>query len=229
MFVSVRTPLSIQISEMMFEYLEHHHNGIPLSFIQAAFAKLTTLKTKSALTFASNNLMSACQVAGAATGTAIAKASLRTAVTEGAEAVADVVTISGYNAAVRSISFAIGSTVAVGSSVIIELPFFARGIYKTYRKKKFDQITTVESKKEYTKQISLSAGMVVGGASGAMVGTLIPVPFLGTLLGATAGSLIGMAAGKGGGLAISRFFKEGMIPDFVILQTHLYEDFPLQE
>ena len=155
----------------MFEYLEHHYNGIRLSFIQAAFAKLTTFKTKSALTFASNNLMSACQVAGAATGTAIP--SLRTAVTEGAEAVADVVTISGYNAAVRSISFAIGSTVAVGSSVIIELPFFARGIYKTYRKKKIDQITTVESKKEYTKQIYLSAGMVVGGASGAMVGTLI--------------------------------------------------------
>ena len=67
---------------------------------------------------------------------------------------------------------------------------------------------------------------MIGGTAGAVAGSFIPVPFLGTLLGGAAGALVGIAAGNAVGYGIGFAFKEGMIPDFVIVHTHLYTDYP---
>lgn len=226
MFASVLVPVSSQVNETIYQYLEYQCD-IPLKYVQAACYQLIRGVTKGgASNIITNNVTTVCHVAGTAIGSAIVKAAARTAIAEGAESAAEAVVTAGYMTTLRAVSLSIGATFAVGASIAIEAPLCIHGIYKLSRKKKFDKINKVTFKKECTKKVSTSAGAAIGGTAGAIAGTFIPVPFLGTFIGTAAGSLAGVAIGNVTGRVIGLMFKDGMAPDFAIVNTHLYTDYP---
>jgi len=223
MFAAAHYNMSLQINEKMYALLEHHCD-IPMKWLQSAFAKLgQRVAQEIAAKGVAGGVRAACRVAGDIAGAAVARTALRTVIAEATDGIA----IAGYLSTIRAVSLTTGTTFAFVASAVIEIPFFVRGVYKLHRKKKFNQIDEVAFKKGFAKQTTMSAGAVLGGTAGAFAGTFIPVPFLGTLLGGAAGAIVGIAAGHAVGYGIGFVaFKEGMIPDFVIVHTHLYTDYP---
>jgi hypothetical protein len=224
MFACIQTQLSIQISEYLYQYLECEVDSV-FKIMQQAVAKFVK-KSQGIVTTLSTHITSLANITGTAVGSAASKAVARTLIAEGAEAAAESVSTAGYNTAVRTIALVTGGTVALGVSVIIEVPFLATGIYKIHRKNRFDQISSEEAKRQYTKQACRSTGVVVGATAGATAGTFIPVPFLGTFVGTLAGTVVGTGAGKLAGSLLSRLIKDGIIPDCAIIISHSFEDVP---
>ena len=225
-FASVLVPVSSQVSEIFYELLEHQ-SDIPLKYVQAACYQVVQKVTKGgASNVITNNVTTACHVAGSATGSAIVKAVARTAITEGAESATEAIATAGYMTTLRAVSLSIGATFAIGAGVAIEAPLCIRGLYKLSCKKKFGKIDEVTFRKECSKRVSTSIGAVAGGSAGAVAGSFIPVPFLGTFIGTAAGSLAGVAIGNATGRLIGSAFKDGMAPDFAIVNTHMYTDYP---
>ena len=226
-FASVLVPVSSQVNETIYQLLEYQCD-IPLQYVQAAcYQAIQKVSKEGASTFITNNVTTVCHVTGSATGTVMVKAAARTAITEGAESAAGVITTTGYMTTLRTVSLTIGATFAIGAGLAIEAPLCMRGMYKLSRKKQFDIIDKITFKKECTKRVSTSAGAVVGGTAGAIAGSFIPVPFLGTFIGTAAGSIAGVAIGNvTGRLTAGLIFKDGMAPDFTIVNTHLYTDYP---
>ena len=227
MFAAAHVDMSLQIDEKLYALLEYHCD-IPLKFVQSAFLKLGQKVTQG---IASNGLASSVRstghLVGGIAGTAVARAALRTVIVDvAADAATDSIAAAGYMSTVRAVSLATGTTFAFVASAVVEIPFFVRGIYKLHRKKKFNQIDEVTFKRGCARQTTVSAGAVLGGTAGAVAGSFIPVPFVGTFLGGAAGAIVGIAAGHAVGYGIGFAFKEGMIPDFVIVHTHLYTDYP---
>ena len=102
----------------------------------------------------------------------------------------------GYTATLSATSVGLVSAIALGVNVIIETPLLAYNIYKIHRKRKFDVISQTEMKRQNTVEGCTSAGTVVLGVGGAVLGQiLIPIP----VVGAAAGGLAGIFAGKGAG------------------------------
>ena len=228
MFACAQTQLSIQISEYLYHYLQYDVSDMKLSkMMQQAVAKLVENSQGIVTSLSTPNITSLAHITGTYVGSAATKAAARTLIAEGAETAAETVSAAGYSAAVRTI--VTGGTAALGVSVIIEAPFLASGIYKTYRKKKFEQISSEEAKREYTKQACMSAGVVVGATVGATAGTFIPVPIVGTFVGTLAGTTVGTGAGKLVGFLLSRLIKDGIVPDCAIIIPHSFEDFPDHE
>jgi hypothetical protein len=225
MFACVQTPLSIQISEILYQYLECEVDSV-FKIMQQAVAKFVKKSQGIVTTLSTHNTTSLAHITGTAIGSAATKAAARTLIAEGAETAAESVSAAGYNTAVRTIALVTGGTVALGVSVIIEVPFLATGIYKIHRKNRFDQISSEEAKRQYTKQACRSTGVVVGATAGATAGTFIPVPFLGTFVGTLAGTVVGTGAGKLAGSLLSRLIKDGIIPDCAIIISHSFEDVP---
>jgi hypothetical protein len=225
MFACIQTQLSIQISEYLYQYLECEVDSV-FKIMQQAVAKFVKKSQGIVTTLSTHNTTSLAHITGTAIGSAATKAAARTLIAEGAETAAESVSAAGYNTAVRTIALVTGGTVALGVSVIIEVPFLATGIYKIHRKNRFDQISSEEAKRQYTKQACRSTGVVVGATAGATAGTFIPVPFLGTFVGTLAGTVVGTGAGKLAGSLLSRLIKDGIIPDCAIIISHSFEDVP---
>jgi len=206
----------------MYALLEHHCD-IPMQWLQSAFAKLgQRVAQEIAAKGVAGGVRAACRVAGDIAGAAVARTALRTVIAEATDGIA----IAGYLSTIRAVSLTTGTTFAFVASAVIEIPFFVRGVYKLHRKKKFNQIDEVAFKKGFAKQISVSAGAIIGGTAGAFGGLFIPVPAVGSMLTGAAGSLVGITVGHVVGYGIGSTFKEGMVPDFVIVRKHLYTDFP---
>ena len=226
MFAAAHVDMSLQIDEKLYEYLQYHCD-IPLEFVQSPLLKLGQ---KGAQEIASNvvtiTVRSARHLVGDVAGSAIARAALRTVIVEAEDTATESIANAGYMTTVRTVSQATGTTVAFAASAVIKIPFLERRIYKLHRKKKFNQISDVTYKGVCARQTSVSAGAVLGGTAGAVAGSFIPVPFLGTLLGGAAGSFLGIAVGHAVEYGIGFAFSEGMIPDFVVVLTHSYTDYP---
>ena len=218
--------MSSQVNEAIYHRLEYQCD-IPLKYVQAACYQAVQKVSKiGASNIITNNVTTVCHVAGSATGTAIVKAAARTAIAEGAETAGEAIVTAGYSTTLRTASLTIGGASAIVALLAIEAPLCTRGIYKLHRKKKFDQINKVTFKKECAKRLAVGAGAAVGGTAGAIAGSFIPVPFLGTFIGTAGGSLAGYAIGFATGQVISSKFKDGMAPEFAIVNPHLYTDYP---
>ena len=204
MFATAHVDLSLQIDEKLYTLLEYS-SDIPLKFVLSPFLKLGQKVTQG---IASNGVAS----------------SVRSVVI--VDTATESISAASYMSTVRAISLATGTTFTFVASTVIDLPFFVRGLYKLHRKKKFNQIDEVTFKRGCAKQTTVSTGAVLGGTAGAVAGSFVPVPFLGTFLGGAAGAIVGIAAGHAVGYGVGFAFKEGMIPDFVIVHTHLYTDYP---
>ena len=230
MLVSVLSPVSSQVINLLYRYLEYH-SEIPYKAIQAAFIRQAMhLGKKGPTTLAVQGTKFSCHKVGARAGTAIAKTVLRTAIrttiSEGAETAADTVITAGYATTLRTVSGAVGGSVAAfGANIIFESPICIRSVYKLKRKEKFGQISSTKYKTECAKTVATSTGSVIGGTAGAFTGSLIPVPVVGTAVGAAAGTVIGMAAGNAVGRCIGMAFKEPMKPNFAVLDKHLYTEY----
>lgn len=222
MFACIGTQHSIQISEYLYQYLEYEGSNISAKLLQQATVKLIKGSQQFVTTLSTTNITSLAHTGGTFAGYATAKSVARTIITDTTKSLYT----AGHNAALRSIAFATGGTVALCASVFIEAPLLASGIYKTHRKKKFDNITTQEAKRQYTRQACQSAGVVLGATFGAIAGSFIPVPFLGTFLGTLAGTLGGIGTGKMAGKLTSHFIKDGIVPDCAIIISHIFETFP---
>ena len=220
MFAAAHVNMSLQIDEKLYALLEHHCD-IPMKWLQSAFA---TLDQRVAQEIASKGVTSSvtseCRLVGDIAGTAVTRAALRTVIAEANDSIAT----AGYLSTIRTVSLTTGTTFTFSANADF---VHVQGIYKLYRKKKFNPIDEVAFKKEFAKQTTVSAGAVIGGTAGAVAGSFIPVPFLGTFLGGAAGAIVGIAAGHAVGYGVGFVaFKEGMIPDFVIVHSHLYTDYP---
>lgn len=102
----------------------------------------------------------------------------------------------GYTATLSATSVGLVSAIALGVNAIIETPLLAYNIYKIHRKGKFKKISETEKKCHYTVEGCTSAGTVILGVGGAVLGQIIiPIP----VVGAAAGGLLGTLAGKGAG------------------------------
>jgi len=221
MFAAAHYNMSLQINEKMYALLEHHCD-IPMQWIQSAFAKLGQTVAQG---IASNGLGSSVGSACQLVGTAVARQAMRAVIAGATDSI-------GYLSTIRAVSLTTGTTFAFVAITVIQIPFLVRGIYKLHRKNKFNQIDKVTFNKGCAKQITMSVGAVLGGAAGGFAaGALLGgnagsfIPIVGTLLGGAAGAIVGVAAGHATGYGIGFAFKEGMIPDFVIVHTHLYTDY----
>jgi len=234
MFAAAHVDLSMQMKEQIYQLLKHNCD-IPVKLVQIAFLKFAKDSTKETVSsVASCTVRTTCHLVTDVAGAAAARLPVRTlfnvAGMEVTETAADSIATAGSMATVRAASLAIGTTVAFAASVLIEIPFFARGMYKLHRKKKFEQIDEVTYIKGCARQMSVSIGTVVCGTAGAVGGSFIPVPVAGTFIGGVAGYTVGFAigqlVGRGIGYGIGLAFGEAMILDFVIVCTHLYTDYP---
>jgi len=223
MFAAAHVNMSLQINERIYALLEHHCD-IPMKWLQSAFAKLgQRVAQEIASKGVPSGVGSACQLVG----TAVARQALRAVIAGATDSI-------GYLSTIRAVSLTTGTTFAFVAIAFIQIPSCVRGVYKLHRKKKFNQIDEVTFKKGCAKEITMTAGAVLGGTAGAFTaGALLGgtagsfLPIVGTLLGGAAGVIVGVAAGYATGYGIGLlFFKEGMIPDFVIVHTHLYTDYP---
>jgi len=232
MFATVRVFMSLQVNERidkaLYPLLEYHCD-IPLESIQSAFLRVGQTCTQRIISKSVDiSAKSPAHVIGSVAAAATARALLRLGNEIAVDATTDSIAVTGYMTTARGIATVTGATLAfvLLTSTVVELPFLARGLYKLHRKKKFDQIDEVAFKKGCAKQISVSAGAIIGGTAGAFGGLFIPVPAVGSMLTGAAGSLVGITVGHVVGYGIGSTFKEGMVPDFVIVRKHLYTDFP---
>ena len=227
MFAATRVDMSRQVDERMYALLEYHCDT-PLKFVQSAFLKLGQSVTQEvASRGVSGTVRAASHLVGNTVGTAVARAALRAVIVDAAaDATADSIVSAGYVSTIEAASLATGTTFAFIASAVIEVPFFVRGIYKLHRKKTFDQIDEATFKRKCAKQTSVSAGAVLGGTAGAVGGSFIPVPFLGTMVGGATGTFAGIVLGHAVGYGIGFAIKEGTKAGFVNVETHLYTDYP---
>ena len=84
MFACVGTPISVQISDLMYQYLETDSDDIPLKIMQGAVIKL--IETSGGFrTLTTSKMTSLAHTAGTIAGHAAAKATVRTLIVETAE------------------------------------------------------------------------------------------------------------------------------------------------
>ena len=124
----------------------------------------------------------------------------------------------------------LGRVAGFGPSVNIlaEAPFFTRRVYKLHRQHKFDQISKEDYKRSLIKQSFTSANTVIGATAGALIGqAAIPIPILGAAVGGTLGAVSGHGFGYLEGWAASKLVRGSRSVTFPTVENRAFSDFPL--
>ena len=114
-----------------------------------------------------------------------------------------------------------------GLNLLAEAPFFTRRMYKLNRQKKFDQITEEDYKRGVIQQSFTSANTVLGATAGAIVGQVaIPVPVLGAAVGGALGTISGNGIGRLEGWAASKLVKDARTLTLPVVVSLTFSDYP---
>ena len=167
------------------------------------------------------------------TGTAIVRAGARATIKSGGSAIPQGATEAaetglgaalansfriGYTAALSATTVGLVSGIALGANLIIESPLLLRSLYKIYRKKKFDVISSTEAKRQIAIQSFTSVNTVIGGTAGAIIGQVaIPVPVLGAVIGGFAGVIAGKGIGHLEGRGVALLIEDDKEADLPII------------
>lgn len=146
---------------------------------------------------------------------------------------------AGAKASVN-VAFKLGSRVALSSTriggiigfgpginLLAEAPFFTRRVYKLNRQRKFDQITNEDYKRGIIQQSFTSANTVLGATAGAIVGQVaIPIPVLGAAVGGALGTISGNGLGRLEGWAASKLVRDTKVATLPVILNLQYLEIP---